>query len=90
MQLRWCLTKKKVKKLFIHGYNFRAVSLWDRVGEMLVFGEKGTPEYPWRKPLGAGIAKRTNNRSQLCNSGGVWLKEKVKKLYLYTVTILEL
>ena len=33
------------KKLVISG-NFKAVSLWGRVGEMLVFGERGKPEYP--------------------------------------------
>ena len=36
---------KGKETLFIHGIQFKAVSLWGRVGEMLVFGEGGKPEY---------------------------------------------
>ena len=35
---------KGKESLFMHGNNFKAVSLWGRVGEMLVFGERGKPE----------------------------------------------
>ena len=37
---------KGKETLFIHGNNFKAVSLWGRVGEMLAFEERGKPEYP--------------------------------------------
>ena len=30
----------------MRGLQFKAVSLWGRVGEMLIFGERGKPEYP--------------------------------------------
>ena len=40
------LGKKGKETLFIHGNNFKVVSLWGHVGEMLVFGERGKPEYP--------------------------------------------
>ena len=36
---------KKKKTLFIHGNNFKAISLSGRVGEMLVFGERRKPDY---------------------------------------------
>ena len=61
--IAWISTigKKGKETLFIHGNNFKAVSLWGCVREMLVFGEKGKPGVPREKPHGAEW--RTNKLS---------------------------
>ena len=60
---RFCLHKiaqKGKETLFIHSNNFKVVSLWGHVGEMLVFGGRENRSTR-KKPLGA--RKRTNKLS---------------------------
>ena len=53
---------KKKETLFMHAIQFKAGSLWGRVGEMNVgFWGEGKTGVPGEKPLGAG--KRTNKLS---------------------------
>ena len=52
--------KRKKETLFIHGIQFKAISLWSRVGEMLVLGEMGKPEYP-EKNLSEQEGEPTNS-----------------------------